>query len=81
MHSIMFKLHHLPFSSKIFKMAGVAILDCQRNDLSNSESLRCSDASHQILAKSNLHVGRRCHLKNFKMATMVVILDIRMEQF
>ena len=33
------------------------------------------DASHQVLAQSNLRFGRRCRLKNFKMAA----LDIRME--
>ena len=47
----------------------------KRNDLSNSESLCCSDASRQVSAQSNLRFGKRCHLKNFKMATMVAILD------
>ena len=47
------------------------------NDLSNSESLCHCDASHQVSAQSDLGFGRRCHLKNFKMATMVAILDIR----
>ena len=51
------------------------------NDLSNSESLCCSDASHQVLAQSKLRFGRRCRLKNFKMATMAAILDIGAEQF
>ena len=49
------------------------------NDFSNSESLCCSDASHQIMAQSNSWFGRRCHLKNFEMADMVAILDIGME--
>ena len=40
------------------------------NNLSNSESLCRSDASHQILAQSDLRFGRRCPLKNFKMAAM-----------
>ena len=46
------------------------------NDLSNSESLCRSNASHQKKKKkknstqSNLRFGRRCCLKNFKMATM-----------
>ena len=38
------------------------------------------DASHQVLAESNLRFGRRCHLKNFKMASMAAILDIRTVQ-
>ena len=46
----------------------------ERNDFSNSETLCRSDAFHQVLAQSNF--GRRCSLKNFKMAT---ILDIGME--
>ena len=46
------------------------------NDFSNSESLCHCDASNQVLAQSNLRFGRRCHLKNFKMATMATILDI-----
>ena len=50
-------------------------------DLSNSESLCCSDASHEVLAQSNLGFWRRCHLKNFNMATLAVILAIRTEQF
>ena len=51
------------------------------NDLSNSESLCHSYASHQVSAQSNLRFGRRCCLKNFKMAAMVAILDIGTEQF
>ena len=51
--------------SKIFKMA---------DNFSNSESLCCSDASHQVLAQSDLWFGRRCHLKNFKMATMILAI-------
>ena len=49
----------------------------ERNDFSNSESLWCSNASHQVSAQSNLRFGRRCRLKNFKMA----IFDIRTERF
>ena len=45
-------------------------------DLSNSQSLCHSDASHQVSAQSDLRFGRRCHLKNFKMATVEAILDI-----
>ena len=48
----------------------------ERYDFSNSESLCHFDASHQVLAQCNLRFGRRCHLKDFKMAAMVAILDI-----
>ena len=50
------------------------------NDFSNSESLCLCDASHQILAQSDLRFAR-CPLKNFKMATVAAILDIRTELF
>ena len=40
------------------------------NDYSNSESLCHCDASHQVLAQSNFRFGRRCRLKNFKMAAV-----------
>ena len=53
----------------------------EQNNFSNHESLCCSDASHQVLAQSDLWFGRRCRLKNFKMATMAAILDIRTELF
>ena len=36
------------------------------------------DASHQVLAQSDLWSGR-CRLKNFKMAAMAASLDIRTE--
>ena len=52
----------------------------EQNDFSNFESLCHCDASHQVSAQSDLGFGRRC-LKNFKMATMVAILDIGMERF
>ena len=39
------------------------------------------DASHQVLTQSDLQFGRRCCLKNFKMATMAAVLDIRTERF
>ena len=51
----------------------------ERNDFSYSESLCSSDASHQVLVQSDLQFGRRCCLKNFKMATMATILDFRKE--
>ena len=51
----------------------------EQHDFSNSESLCPCDASHQVLAQSNLRFGRKYRLKNFKMATMEAILDIRME--
>ena len=53
----------------------------KRNDLSNSEFLCRSYASHQVSAKFNLMFGRRCRLKNFKMAVMAANLDIGTEQF
>ena len=37
----------------------------ERNDFSNSESLCHSDASHQVLAQSNLRFGRRHGLQEF----------------
>ena len=40
----------------------------EQNDFSNSESLCGFDASHQVSAQSNLRFGRRCCLKNLKMA-------------
>ena len=50
-------------------------------DFSNFESLCHCDASHQVSAQSDLGVGRRCRLKNFKMAVVAAILDFGMEQF
>ena len=46
----------------------------ERNDFNNSESLCHCDASHQVLSQSDLRFGRRCRLKNFKMASMAVSL-------
>ena len=68
---------------KNFKMAAVvtAILDIGTEQFYNSESLFHYDASHQVLTQSDLRFGRRCRLKNFKMAAMAVILDIGMERF
>ena len=51
----------------------------ERNAFNNSESLCHCDASHKVLAQSNLSFGRRCRLKNFKIATMAAILDIGTE--
>ena len=48
----------------------------EQTTFSNSESLCCSDASHQVSVPSNLRF-RRCRLKNFKMADMAATLDIR----
>ena len=42
----------------------------ERNCFNNSESLCRSDASQQASAYSDLWFGRRCCLKNFKMAVM-----------
>ena len=52
-----------------------------RNDFSNSESLCHLDASHQVLAQLDFQFGKRCHLKNFKMATLAAILDTGTEWF
>ena len=49
-----------------------------RNDFSNFESLCHCDAAHQVSAQSDLGFGRRCCLKNFKLAA---ILDIGTERF
>ena len=49
----------------------------EHKDFSNSESLCCTNASHQVSAQSNLWFWRRCGLKNFNMAAVVAILDIR----
>ena len=47
------------------------------NDFSNFESLCHGDAAHQVSAQLDLGFGRRCRLKNFKMAAM----DIGSERF
>ena len=49
------------------------------NDYSHSESLCHCDASHQVLAQSDLQFGRKCCLENFKIASMAAILDIGTE--
>ena len=68
-------------SSEEFQDGHHAILISEQNNFSNSEPLCHCDASHQVLAQSDLRFGRRCRLKNFKMATMAAILDIRTERF
>ena len=53
-------------------MAGMtAISGTGTKHLGNSESLHRPDVSRQVLAQSNLQFGRRCHLKNFKMAALI----------
>ena len=54
------------------------ILDIGTEWFSNSESPFHPDASSQVLAQPDLLFGRKCDLKNFKMA---VILDIVTERF
>ena len=61
--------------------AMAAILDIRTEQFSNSKSLCRSDASHQVLAQSDLRFGRRCRLKNFKIAAMTAILDIGTELY
>ena len=41
------------------------------NSFSNSESLCHCNASNQVSAQSNLRFGRRCHLRNLKMASWI----------
>ena len=43
--------------------------------------LNLCDASHKVLVESDLHFGRRCRLKKYKMAAMAAILDIGTERF
>ena len=38
--------------------------------------LNLCDASQRVSTPSDLGFGRRCHLKNFKMAAIVALLDI-----
>ena len=52
----------------------------EQNDFSNFEFLCHCDAYHQVSALSDLGFGRRCCLKNFKMAPVAVISDIGMER-
>ena len=60
-------------------MATMAIiLDTGTEWFSNSESPFHPNASHQVSAQPDLLFGRRCDLKNFKMAA---ILDIGTEGF
>ena len=43
----------------------------ERYKFSNSESLCCSNASHQVLAQSHLQFGRKCRLKYFTMTAIL----------
>ena len=65
------------FGGDVVQKIVAAVLDIRTNDFSNSESLCDCDASHQVLALSDLPFGRRCCLKNLKMA----ILDTVREPF
>ena len=47
----------------------------ERNRFSNSESLCCSNASHQVLAQSDLWFVKRCRLKNFKISESLYHCD------
>ena len=64
---------------KIFKMATQAASWIANGII--LAILCCSDASHQVSAQFNLRFRRKRCLKNFKMAVMAAVLDIRMEQF
>ena len=54
----------------VFKFSRRPSWISERNDYSNSESLFRSYAYHQVSTQSDLRFGRRCRLKNFKMAAM-----------
>ena len=64
-----------------YGLGGDIVWRISGNDFSNSESLCHCDASHEVSAQSDLRIGRRCRLKNFKMAAMAAILDIGTERF
>ena len=51
------------------------------NWICNSESSFHPYVSHQVSAQSDLPLGRRCDLNNFKMAVIVAILDIGTDDF
>ena len=53
----------------------------ERKESSNSKSPYHPNASHQVLAQSDLPFGSKCVLKIFKMATVAAILDIGTERF
>ena len=53
----------------------------EQKDFSNSEFLCHCDASHQVLAQSDLRFWRRRRLKNFKMSAVAAILDIGTKWF
>ena len=53
--------------------------NCNRNGTILAILNPC-DASHQVLARSDIQFARRCRLKNFKMAAMAIILDIGTER-
>ena len=57
----------------------LALFESLCSVIAHSTKLCCSDVSHQVSAPSNLWFRRWCRLKNFKMATLVTILDIGME--
>ena len=57
-----------------------AILDMGTIRFSTSESLCHCDTYHQVLAQFDLWFGRRCCLKNFKLAAMAAILDTGIER-
>ena len=71
-------LHAAPISPMKFQLnPWWPSLISGQNDFSNSESPCHTNASHQVSAKSDFWFGRKCHLMNFKMATMMAILDVR----
>ena len=57
------------------------ILGIGTERFSNSKSPCHSSASHQVSAQSDLLLGSKCDLQNFKMVAMVANLDISTEPF
>ena len=53
----------------------------EQNDFRNSKSPCSTNASHKVLAQSNLGFGSRCGFKIFKMATQSEILENGTERF
>ena len=61
---------------RISTAAMAAFLDIGTEVFSNSESPCHPDDSHQVSAQSHFWFGRRCCLKNFRIAAMAAIMVI-----
>ena len=53
----------------------------EMNDFSTSKHPCCPNASKQVLAQPSIWYGRKCSLKNWRIATRATILDIKAKQF